>query len=292
MYCSDSHLPLFWLVSFSETTANWIWTKNLRYNRSVCSPLWLIAERKPSVEFIKSADWFCPIKTLISKFGQRVGLLHFLSIYNDDSWGFCLFPVTPVSVSLSMPWSCTIIMYLFKIMNNLNDKITYYNDILSWVTDGYLSSWLIGTHISCGCVDLNMCHSYVHFDLSDWPDVSRWQRGDQSRWYSITIRSAIFLGLRYYFIFFRDWGPFASFYLIVGLVTKWKRMRTKVEYYPIRLVPNFQCWKYAFSLSRTFFRGIRCPCLKFELYSFRKWKLVFCKEEVGNAEMLIIWLMF
>lgn len=57
-------------------------------------------------------------------------------------------------------------MYLFKIMNNFNDKITYYNDMLSWVTDGYLNSWLIGTHISYGCVDLNMCHSYVHFDLS------------------------------------------------------------------------------------------------------------------------------
>lgn len=76
------------------------------------------------------------------------------------------------------------------------------------------------------------------------------------------------------FIHYKNWGPFVSFVYIVGLVTKLKRMKTEVEYYLIRLVPNFQCRKYEFSLSRPAFRRIRCPWLKFELHSFRKWKLI------------------
>lgn len=42
------------------------------------------------------------------------------------------------------------------------------------------------------------------------------------------------------FIHYKDWGPFVSFVYMVGLVTKLKRMRTEVEYYLIRSVPNFQ----------------------------------------------------
>lgn len=121
--------------------------------------------------------------------------MFFLFSFSDSNYTVInLFPVTSVFVSSA---------YTDALKGNelLTSLIRIFSNAFIWHNESLIPCWLAHREpiFFCGYVAFGRYSFFMNLDLSDWPDVYKGQRVDQSRW-GLMIEVSIFLRTRVSFI--------------------------------------------------------------------------------------------